>query len=121
MAALAVHVPAGAGPVNTSHPAHVVGNGTAHSCTSAAVVAAVRAGGIIRFSCGPKPVTITMGSYGVGVSRAVAAIAEQTYDEKGLCWPRKLVKRITLRKIRSPLGSRRASRVNLATVRALAG
>ncbi len=34
-----------------------------------------------------KPVTITMGSYGFGVTRAVAAIAEQTYDEKGLCWP----------------------------------
>jgi prolyl-tRNA synthetase len=34
-----------------------------------------------------KPVTITMGSYGVGVTRAVAALAEQTYDEKGLCWP----------------------------------
>jgi prolyl-tRNA synthetase len=37
-----------------------------------------------------KPVTVTMGSYGVGVTRAVAAIAEQTYDEKGLCWPRAL-------------------------------
>jgi hypothetical protein len=37
-----------------------VGRGTASSCTSAAVVAAVRAGGIIRFSCGPKPVTIRM-------------------------------------------------------------
>jgi prolyl-tRNA synthetase len=35
-----------------------------------------------------KPVTVTMGSYGVGVTRAVAAIAEQTYDDKGLCWPR---------------------------------
>ena len=35
-----------------------------------------------------KPVTITMGSYGVGVTRAVAAFAEQTHDEKGLCWPR---------------------------------
>ncbi|MDQ1439222.1 MAG: prolyl-tRNA synthetase [Acidimicrobiaceae bacterium] len=35
-----------------------------------------------------KPVTITMGSYGVGVTRAVAALAEQTFDEKGLCWPR---------------------------------
>jgi prolyl-tRNA synthetase len=35
-----------------------------------------------------KPVTITMGSYGVGITRAVAALAEQTYDEKGLCWPR---------------------------------
>ncbi|MDA8440715.1 MAG: proline--tRNA ligase [Propionibacterium sp.] len=35
-------------------------------------------------------VTVTMGSYGVGVSRAVAAVAENTVDEKGLCWPREL-------------------------------
>jgi prolyl-tRNA synthetase len=28
-----------------------------------------------------------MGSYGIGVSRAVAAIAEQSHDEIGLCWP----------------------------------
>ena len=35
-----------------------------------------------------KPVRVTMGSYGIGVSRAIAAIAEQTYDEKGLVWPR---------------------------------
>jgi prolyl-tRNA synthetase len=35
-----------------------------------------------------KPVTVTMGSYGVGITRAVAALAEQTYDELGLCWPR---------------------------------
>ena len=35
-----------------------------------------------------KPVRVTMGSYGVGVSRAIAAIAEQSYDEKGLAWPR---------------------------------
>jgi hypothetical protein len=40
--------------------ARTVGSGTAHSCTSAAVVAAVRAGGTIRFSCGPRPVTIRM-------------------------------------------------------------
>jgi hypothetical protein len=58
--ALSVPVPAGAGPVDTSHPTHVVGKGTAASCTSAAVVAAVRAGGIIDFSCGPHPVTIKM-------------------------------------------------------------
>ena len=32
-------------------------------------------------------VTPTMGSYGIGVSRAVAAIAETTADEHGLCWP----------------------------------
>lgn len=37
-----------------------------------------------------KLVTVTMGSYGVGVSRAVAAVAEGTCDEKGLCWPRSL-------------------------------
>jgi prolyl-tRNA synthetase len=34
-----------------------------------------------------KSRVVTMGSYGIGVSRAVAAIAEQTYDEMGLCWP----------------------------------
>ncbi|MFM8671783.1 MAG: proline--tRNA ligase, partial [Candidatus Nanopelagicus sp.] len=34
-----------------------------------------------------KPVVVTMGSYGIGVSRAVAAIAEQTHDELGLNWP----------------------------------
>jgi prolyl-tRNA synthetase len=33
-------------------------------------------------------VTVTMGSYGIGVSRAVAAIVEQTHDDAGLCWPR---------------------------------
>jgi prolyl-tRNA synthetase len=35
-------------------------------------------------------VTVTMGSYGVGISRAVAAVAEGTCDDKGLCWPREL-------------------------------
>ena len=35
-----------------------------------------------------KPVRVTMGSYGIGISRAVAAIAEQSHDEKGLVWPR---------------------------------
>ena len=34
-----------------------------------------------------ESIRITMGSYGVGVSRAVAAIAEQTLDDAGLCWP----------------------------------
>ena len=34
-----------------------------------------------------KLVTVTMGSYGVGVSRAVAAVAEATSDDKGLSWP----------------------------------
>jgi len=31
-----------------------------------------------------------MGSYGIGVSRAVATIAEQSHDEKGLIWPREV-------------------------------
>ncbi|AOS62640.1 proline--tRNA ligase [Actinoalloteichus hymeniacidonis] len=35
-----------------------------------------------------KPVRITMGSYGVGVSRLVASIAEQSHDDRGLIWPR---------------------------------
>lgn len=35
-----------------------------------------------------KLVTVTMGSYGIGPSRAVAAIAEGTLDDLGLCWPR---------------------------------
>lgn len=35
-----------------------------------------------------KPQVVTMGSYGIGVSRAVAAIAEATHDELGLRWPR---------------------------------
>jgi prolyl-tRNA synthetase len=34
-----------------------------------------------------KSRVVTMGSYGIGVSRAVAAIAEQSHDELGLSWP----------------------------------
>ncbi|MGQ4419474.1 proline--tRNA ligase [Streptomyces sp. SAS_269] len=37
-----------------------------------------------------KPVRVTMGSYGVGVSRAVAALAEQHADEHGLVWPKEV-------------------------------
>jgi len=37
-----------------------------------------------------KLVTVTMGSYGIGISRAVAAIAENTHDELGLAWPREV-------------------------------
>jgi len=37
-----------------------------------------------------KLVTVTMGSYGVGVSRAVAAVAEGCHDEVGLVWPREV-------------------------------
>ena len=34
-----------------------------------------------------KLVTVTMGSYGIGVTRLVAVIAEQSHDDKGLIWP----------------------------------
>ncbi len=37
-----------------------------------------------------KRITPTMGSYGIGVSRAVAALAEANHDELGLCWPREV-------------------------------
>ncbi|MEO3802816.1 proline--tRNA ligase [Nonomuraea sp. B1E8] len=37
-----------------------------------------------------KPVRVTMGSYGIGVSRAVAVIAEQLHDSLGLVWPREV-------------------------------
>ena len=35
-----------------------------------------------------KPIRVTMGSYGIGVSRAVAAIVEQHHDDSGIRWPR---------------------------------
>jgi len=53
-------VPPAARAVDTSAPDHVIGNGTPASCTSRKVVAAVARGGIIRFDCGPRPVTIRM-------------------------------------------------------------
>nr|WP_205709483.1 proline--tRNA ligase [Kineococcus siccus] len=37
-----------------------------------------------------KQVVVTMGSYGVGVTRALACVAEGNHDEKGLVWPREL-------------------------------
>jgi prolyl-tRNA synthetase len=37
-----------------------------------------------------KSRVVTMGSYGIGVSRAVAAIAEQSHDEIGLIWPEEI-------------------------------
>ena len=53
-------VPAAGQLEDVSKPTSVVGTGTAASCTSDAVVAAVAKGGVITFSCGPDPVTITM-------------------------------------------------------------
>jgi prolyl-tRNA synthetase len=37
-----------------------------------------------------KLVTVTMGSYGIGVTRILAAIAETTADDKGLLWPKEI-------------------------------
>jgi len=64
-------VPPAGQAVVTSYPDHVIGRGTPASCTPAAVVAAVAAGGIITFSCGPSPVTITM--------TATAAVASTSH------------------------------------------
>ncbi|WP_405434707.1 hypothetical protein [Micromonospora sp. NBC_00617] len=53
-------VPTEARAVDTSKPTRTIGTGTPASCTSAAVVKAVAAGGVITFNCGPAPVTIKM-------------------------------------------------------------
>ena len=53
-------VPREARAVDTSDPDRWVGDGTPASCTSRAVVRAVAKGGIIRFRCGPDPVTIEL-------------------------------------------------------------
>lgn len=53
-------IPAEASAADVSAPRTVVGTGTPESCTSAAFVRAVAAGGVIVFDCGPAPVTITL-------------------------------------------------------------
>jgi hypothetical protein len=53
-------VPAEAAQVDTTNVDHVVGNGTPSSCTGDAFIDAVAQGGVIGFSCGPDPVTITL-------------------------------------------------------------
>jgi hypothetical protein len=75
-----VPVPAAGRGVDTSHPTRVVGRGTPASCTSAAVVAAVRAGGIIKFSCGHKPITIRMNA----TAKVVNTSREVVLDGGGL-------------------------------------
>jgi hypothetical protein len=54
------YVPTVGRAANVSTPKHVIGTGSPASCTSAKVVKAVAAGGVITFNCGPKPVTIAM-------------------------------------------------------------
>lgn len=53
-------IPNGMGLEDVTQPDHVIGNGTPASCTPAAVVSAVTAGGVITFNCGPNPITITL-------------------------------------------------------------
>ena len=53
-------VPEEARAEDVTHPDVVIGNGTAASCTSQAVVDAVAGGGVIVFDCGPDAVTIQM-------------------------------------------------------------
>jgi len=55
-----VDLPDDALPEDTTSPDHVIGDGTPESCTSAAVVEAVAAGGVITFDCGPDPIAITV-------------------------------------------------------------
>lgn len=53
-------VPSEAGLADVSAPRTVVGDGTPASCTGDAVIAAVAAGGVITFDCGPDPIVITL-------------------------------------------------------------
>ncbi len=53
-------LPPGGQAVDTSQPTHVVGTGTAASCTNDALHAAATQGGIITFDCGPDAVTIAV-------------------------------------------------------------
>ena len=53
-------IPAAGMAEDVSSPTQVIGNGTPDSCTGDAFVAAVAAGGIITFDCGPDPVTIVL-------------------------------------------------------------
>jgi hypothetical protein len=75
--------PAGApvsGGVDTAKADRTIGTGTAASCTSAAVVAAVAEGGVIRFACGPAPVTIRM----TATAKVVNANPRTVLDGGGL-------------------------------------
>src|SRR5262249_13387362 len=69
-------VPADARAVDTSRPTRIIGNGTPSTCTSAAAVAAVAARGIIRFSCGPAPVTIALATTAKVVNARPAVVLD---------------------------------------------
>ena len=73
-------LPPEARPVDTTRPDRVIGSGTPASCTSTAVVAAVAAGGVITFDCGPDPVTIRMDA----TAKVVNTSPEVVIDGGGL-------------------------------------
>jgi Chlamydia polymorphic membrane protein (Chlamydia_PMP) repeat len=75
-----VPVPSEARAVDTSQPDRWVGNGTPGSCTSRAVVRAVAKGGVIRFRCGPDPVTIVLNR----TAKVVNTSARVVLDGRGL-------------------------------------
>jgi len=57
------------GPVDTSSPTTVVGDGTPGSCTEGALRSAVAGGGIVTFDCGPENKTISITQTLVAPSR----------------------------------------------------
>jgi hypothetical protein len=69
-------IPAAGQAKDTSSPDHVVGTGTAASCTEAAFRSAVAAGGVITFDCGSAPATIT-------VTAEVSVSQDTTIDGAG--------------------------------------
>jgi Chlamydia polymorphic membrane protein (Chlamydia_PMP) repeat len=62
---------------DVSHPTTVVGSGTAASCTEQALDAAVAKGGVITFSCGTAPATIT-------VTKELSVTKDTTLDGNNL-------------------------------------
>lgn len=63
--------------VDTSSPDHVVGDGTAASCTQAAFGMALAMGGVITFDCGPDPISIAF-------TEAKEVVADTVIDGGGL-------------------------------------
>lgn len=73
--------PDGSGPLATTRGiemGHIFQLGQRYSSTL----------GLSVLDANGKSVTVDMGSYGIGVTRAVAAIAEAHHDDAGLMWPR---------------------------------
>jgi len=59
-----------------------------------------------------QPATVTMGCYGIGVSRVVAAAIEQNHDERGIRWPAAMA---PFQVAVLPIGASRSTAVREAT------